>query len=319
MKLGAPAASDGAETLADWLELKALASSERLGSIQDLARQIARSGSVEAIFEQDASDDEDDASFVDVGGEKGMAVAEDAFAEIEERLRACVSIGRISTYPFSVSQGHIRPVGGAEGSLYAFLLMLSRFGAGRAVKGLNATQLFEDLAATSLQTYLGGEDRYARSVVFGFPRRVLPTGFRRAVDNLCTKLGEGGGARSVPRSRDQKDASLDVVAWCEFADGREGKLIAFGQCATGGNWQGKLTELLPGNFCKLWLRETLKVDPVRAFFVPFRIERLLWEEACVKGGLLFDRCRIASLSGGASVTLIAECAKWTSLTLKRLR
>ena len=57
------------------------------------------------------------------------------------------------------------------------------------------------------------------------------------------------------------------------------------------------------------------VWPVRCFFVPHRIDRTNWFDTCVKGGILLDRCRIASLAAELDANLEAELANWSSHVL----
>lgn len=130
---------------------------------------------------------------------------------------------------------------------------------------------------------------------------------------MCSQLGEGQGCRvDRPNLSDQKDAKLDLVVWRPFLDDRPGKLIGFGQCATGNDWTDKLTHLQPLAFCGMWMLDTPLVEPVRFFFVPFRIERRRWLDATRNGGIIFDRCRIAIHAHRVDSKLMRECADWSS-------
>src|SRR5262249_2280393 len=166
--------------------------------------------------------------------------------------------------------------------------------------GLDGSSLFEEVCAAAGAAYLGGRRAGARSLVFGAPRRSTPAGFRAAVDHLCAELGGGGGCRPPARLRPQRDSRLDVVVWRTFPDGRSGKVIAFGQCATGRGWPDKLEELQPRAFTALWLREPLGIEPLRLFFVPFRVDAERWEEASLRWGVLFDLRPIAASAGGVA-------------------
>lgn len=289
------------EHLADWIELTALASKDGRASIQDLRSAIRRSGTTDALEEF-----VDAATYnTDPRSERSETIAEDAFGDVELRARACGD-----AYPFTVESRHIEVRNGGLDSIYAFLLLLSRYGKDAGPKGTSGAQLFEDVCSAAAAAYFGGDDASAHSRVFGFPRRILPKGFENALDTLCREMGEGGGCSSSPRSRDQKDGKLDVVAWTEFPDGQQGKLVAFGQCATGDNWLDKATETQPDHFCTLWMREAIRPQPIRLFFVPHRIDRTLWREVSVKGGIPFDRCRIAALAGQLDATTVSSCAAW---------
>ena len=123
-------------------------------------------------------------------------------------------------------------------------------------------------------------------------------------------MGEGQGNRRRPSTRSQKDAKLDIVTWRAFEDGRSGKLIAFGQCATGANWKTKLAELQPRDFYTMWLAENIAVDPIRTFFMPFRVLEDDWFGVAVSGGVVFDRCRIAHHAHRVGGSVKAQIAAW---------
>lgn len=209
------------------------------------------------------------------------------------------------------------------------MALLSWFGEKVGPKGESGAKLFEEICARAIERYLGGDDRKrktggqdsVRAHVFGFPRRLLPKGFAAAVDKLCAEIGEGSGHRKHSRVPNQKDGKLDIVAWRDFEDGRRGKLIAFGQCATGAKWREKYLELPPpAKWCGLWMRELPWVDPIRSFFVPHRIEyEAYWEEACSYGGILFDRCRIAQLTTQLDGDVADRLAGWSKYVLAMLR
>jgi hypothetical protein len=304
-----PAASDSPEELADWLEYSALLAADRDASIWDLARILNRSGSA------DGFEDPEDTEYVDAGNDDASyQIAERAFGAIEERLR---SFGdSCASYPFELGDSFIRLRQGGAEAVYTFLLLLSAKMA-QAPPHKDAIRLFEDLAAAAAANYFGAPQPGVGSAVFGFPRRMLARQFPKALDELCRQMGEGVGHVDRPRTKAQKDAKLDVVAWRHFADGRLGKLIAFGQCATGANWRGKLTELQPKNFVRLWMRESPVVEPLRMFFTPERVGESLWLETTVNGGILFDRCRIAALAP-TSGAIAASCGAAAAVLLQKL-
>lgn len=289
------AATDPATKLADWLELTALAAADRNRSIQDLVQVIRRSGTSDAL---DPDDDEPPSD--DRGSEQSQAVAETAFAEIELREAGCSG-----TYPFRVSAQSIKAKNGADASMYVFLLLLANFGHKAGPEGTNAVGLFDDLAAQAAESYFHGE-----SYVFAFPRRVAPNGFADAVDDLCVQMGEGQGNRLRPNTKHQKDAKLDIVSWRAFEDGRPGKMIAFGQCATGKNWKDKLAELQPYTFYSQWLAQNPAVSPIRTFFMPFRVLDDDWLNVALQGGIVFDRCRLAHHAQGVDSTVKEQVAAW---------
>src|SRR5437016_1424427 len=92
--LTVPAASDSTESLADWMEIEALRSREKQTSVASLTRLIRRTGSTDAIV----------GPLGDAGSVVSQSIAEDAFAEIENRKKACGP----SRYPFDVENGLLK-------------------------------------------------------------------------------------------------------------------------------------------------------------------------------------------------------------------
>lgn len=303
-----PPASASPQRHADWLELLSLSSADRNSSIQDIQRVFSRSGTTDAV-DFDGSGDDDDSD--DRGSERSQQIAEDAFAEVEARQMACQTLGG---YPFDVSPQSLEATPKADDAVYTFLLLLSHYGKDAGLPGINAEQLFDELCGFAAEAYLGGSD--ARSYQFGFPRRLKPAGFKDALDELCSEIGEGGGSKARPRRHTQKDARLDLAAWRPFADVRTGKLVAFGQCATGIHWKRKLTDLQPQAFCTLWMHSVPLVIPLKTFFVPHSVDRDYWDEATAYGGIVFDRIRIAALTN-ADAGLRTSMKKWSKDVLRK--
>jgi hypothetical protein len=177
---------------------------------------------------------------------------------------------------------------------------------------MRPTRIFEEVAELAAKEYVSGE-----SLKFGFPRRVMPAGFVEALSVICTKLGEGISAKRRPDSVAEKDAHLDIVAWRPFPDRRQAQLILFGQCAAGGNWDEKLSEMQPDVFTDLYWTEAPAVKPIKAFFTPFRLSLLTWYKNAKSAGVVFDRCRIAYWAFGRERPI--GLAKWNSFALRTLR
>lgn len=258
--------------LADWLELVALLSSDRNASIGDLGRALAVSNALEA-----EAGDADNRLFIEA---RGLEV----WREIEARAAAAGP-----AYPYRLSQRGLLEANIARDafSAYRFCLSLSYFGdPGLVGVNIRPRRLFEDLATLAAGNHLGGE-----ACRFGSPRADLPAPFREALREVCSRLGEGA---VLPRAtRSIKDDGLDVVAWKHFPDRLPGKLIIFGQCASGNDWNEKLADLEPLAFCHSWLSHQLPSRVLKAFFTPHRVDRLDWDDVNRRAGLFFDRCRLA--------------------------
>lgn len=306
--------ADPPEETADLTECWALTDRHGQATFQGLRSAMALAGSADAYVEPDELEYAETGGAAEVAPEvkdtdRYEAAAEAAFAEIFERTTACGPEG----YPFCTTPGRIAARKLAIDSAYAFMLLLSRFGPNAGPEPNQGAKLFEELCASALRTFLGGPGGLAAAHVFGFPRRVDHTGFASALDELCARMDEGDGHRTRPKTSSQKDAKLDVVAWKAFPDGKKGKLIIFGQCATGQDWKDKRGELsATENWCSSWMKDRPYVWPVRAFFAPHRVPRDEWFHTCANGGLLFDRCRIACHCCRLPDALGQSLAQWSS-------
>lgn len=304
MNLSVPAASDPVERVADWIELQTILSASHQFSIETIVREIRRGGSTDAV----------EGSEGDRGSETSQKIAQDAFLEIENRIRACSNEG---AYPFVVENGLIRLKDDWNKAPYSLLLFLSVTKPTSGHKG--SAVLFERLCRYAALHYFGGPTNNAVALRFGSPRKSPIARFHQAIDSLCVDVGEGGGCRIPRKAKHLGDDGLDIVVWRQFPDSRQGKLIGFGQCATGDvNWSGKVSELDGTNFVKKWFRSTLVVDPVRLFFVPRRVPSDDWENVGIDAGILFDRCRIVACLPALDAELAKDCGKMISKLSKKL-
>jgi len=301
-------AASGVHPLADWLELKALASDDGNSSMQDLIAEMRRDGSTDAV-------DDSEESVVDARGDTSERIASDAFSEIEERSHAAGS-----GYPFEVSSQSIQLIDHANDNVgtYLFLLLLSQFGVDAAKGvGVRPERGFEHLSLEAARSYFG-HNEHDGSYHFGFPRLTKAAGFSDAVDDLAKHLGEGGGAKLIRPAAQQKDAHLDLVVWHGFADQMPGQLIAFGQCAAGANWRTKITELPSGHtWCQAWMLDPPAVPPARMLFIPHRLDRSEFQLRSTLGGVLFERCRIAFHAPNLPDVVAAPCKRWAKAAIEK--
>ena len=308
-----PSPRDSLVDHADFLEIHALTNVGRMVCVDEYLSwlRLASADEVAADSEWDWETEEE--------SDQNEPLAMAAFRELDDRMYSC---GKdLRHYPFEIGGNSLKLRHDGEKSVYTFLALLSWCGKDAGPRGTSGAKLFEEICARAAADYLGGPSQKVKWFVFGFPRRVQPRGFKDALDNLCSELGEGlGHHKGRLKLPHEKDGKLDVVAWREFDDRRPGKLITFGQCATGGDWVTKVTELPQAvDWCTTWMADRPGVWPVRSFFVPHRIDRTNWFDTCVKGGILLDRCRIASLASGVDTALEAELARWSSHVLNRIR
>jgi len=179
------------------------------------------------------------------------------------------------------------------------------------------TKLFERVTASALTGYL----RMCSVEITGFPREdSVPRPFRQCLDYLARKLHEKRGSTQV-FSSNTKDEGVDVVAWQPFNDKRPSQLILLAQCATGRNWRGKTSQIMPDvwrNYVN-WL-----AGPAKAFAFPFVGMPDEWDRLSFQAGILLDRLRISSMlaaSGRNSRVRreIKDSITWLSRSLRPLQ
>lgn len=264
--LALPYPATDALKLADWLELYALVSRDSNSSSGDLERALRRA----AVLEADREDIE----------RKYLEV----FTELEARARSAKR-----AYPFKIKGALLELKSKIDDfPSYVFCLCLS-FWRWKHPKGepVFPRRMFEDLSSVAARNYVNGE-----SVRFGFPRQTLMGTFGKAVKDLCALVREGSGYRTQS-TRPRRDDKVDVVAWRHFPDKLPGKVVLFGQCASGADWESKIDELQPESFCKQWMLQAPVSPMVKALFIPHRVDPRQWEYINRRAGIVFDRCRLS--------------------------
>ncbi len=276
--------------LADWLELSALEAGDLNASSGDLsaALQLAVGGSSRRAREVTEGIEADVLS---------------AMWEVEERVR---NTGR--AYPFSIKRGRVVQANDdwTESFAYVFCLALSYYGySPKKGDEFNPWHVFEEVALIAAKNFIDGEAVRFANLRDG-------RSFAEAVDELCLRMGEGGRYQTRHRLRPQDD-KLDLVAWRDFYDRRESKLILFGQCAAGANWATKISELQPTDWTQEWMAEGPVSPLVRSFYIPHRIDADRWPYYSRRAGIFFDRCRIAAwVPYAGNEGLADQCLEWVS-------
>jgi len=288
-RLYLPSDTNDPIVLADWLELVALTASDHNSSQADLERELNR-----------------------LGVEGADSICSEAMTELEMRISAAGQ-----GYPFTFS-GTLLELRGKWQSYtpYVFCLLLSFCDdAQRKVTNVQHEVLFEKLCCIAAKEYIGGDVRR-----FGHPRDgvEMPAGFVEALKGLCREVCEWSCSH-VGRTHSAKDGGLDLVAWKPFPDRRIGKLILFGHCASGANWQDKIGELDPNAFCTQWLGGD-RSPIVKSFFIPHLLRVDDFEKHALRAHLFFDRCRIAYLVGNAELPKDTgrDTVRWCENLLKRI-
>ena len=240
-------------------------------------------------------------------------IVEATYTEIEHREKAC-----IDGYPFVIGeQGYTLRTSDETRNhrhiIYKYLLLATRLNMkkNRSYAGIDGTLLFEELAAEVGREYLGNR---AERFVFG---TASSGNFEAKVNDLCERIKEGDGfinRNEAPPT--ERDGKLDIVLWKHFTDELPGKLIAFGQCKTGTNYNETLTQLRPDSFCKKWLRSPPVLTPIRMFFVAEAVSRSRWHSTAYDAGLFFDRCRIVDFCDSIDPNVLGKIKIWTEAAAK---
>jgi len=286
---------------ADWMELIALTSAERRCSIATVERNLKRLSAYEA----------------QTTIQQNMAV-EAACADIQGEIKRRAQ-GARDAYPFDLDSNSVVLRGKPNDYVpYIFCLCLSWFGwKQRRGNRIFPRRMFEDLSKYAAQAYLGG-----KALRFGAPRADLPKGFREALLQLAISIGEGQ-VRTIEGAINAKDDTLDLIAWKEFPDGTEGKLMLVGQCASGGDWEGKKRELDAEAFFNDWFSDappSLRGGMRIGFFIPHRVPKQKWVPITRRAGIIFDRCRIAYWSQkNKDFREHKRFSDWSSKTLDTVR
>lgn len=271
--------------VADYLELRALLDPDGITSALQLLTDVCLGGDDSAYESLPPAERS-------TWQTEREGLTSEALDETARRQKICLE----AHYPFVIHATSLKSGANSADTVYAFLLLLS-FLKGNAPNHAKAAKLFEEISAEAGAAYLGCNSS-SDAFVFGFPRRLEPKGFLPAVAELCGKnrLNEGSADIDEPKTAHQKDARLDVVVWKNFPDCRRGRLILFGQCATGADWEDKVYSLDPHKWREKWLVEPLLPCPQGAFFIPFAVSDEDWKHVLIDGGVLFDRFRIAGLA-----------------------
>lgn len=259
------------------------------------------------------SDAEIEGALIDSGADVEMLFG-DLRREVGRRMRLLDE-----KYPITRDgYGYNRLAGLAESPHYWFMLLTSLnqhyadlvFASGSAAR---PAELFENLVERALSRYLGGE-----VVRIGAPRRLpMPSNFPAAVEHLAQRMHEDFGYGELEIHATGDDGA-DIVAWRPFADLQPSQMIVLAQCTIGTDWREKRSEL----DAEVWRRHIRwHTQPVKAFGVPFCHELgNSWRETAARGGIVFDRPRIAALVETADIPnrLRTKIARWCGQRLEQV-
>ena len=322
MPVNSPLPTDTRSRLADWLEVMALVSPRGVATRGDVLGLFDLLGEQAHAIERD--DETGEALETEILEDARAASADVVLEELEARATVLTAF-----YPFRIEvRGqnwrilHAEDTDDAEATAaracYNFCLLTSAIrdrciqGAGVAALATALPNHFQAIATAAAAGVLGGD-----VVSFGWPR---PEGspFMPALHDAARRLRLGTPREAVPlwSNGKEKDSGIDVIAWRDFADEQPGKLVLFGQVASGNNWTEKSVNSDTPRFLS-WFSEHPTRHYIPAIFIPFpqhhgctgrsdaAFSAVAHAEAWLREqefGLVIDRLRIV---GAASKRLVA--------------
>jgi hypothetical protein len=212
---------------------------------------------------------------------------------IEEIQRRSRMMG--GAYPFAIDGGRVSYSASRSG-FYEFCLATSCSPNITAGDYVSFPRVFERVTALLLKGYIGGE---AEVLHTGAPRdREVGTRFKDSLGALHERSGEWRWRPDEGLPDDPStvgDEGVDFVVWLKSLDGRPGQLFLLAQCACGGDWDQKLTDVSIARMVK-WVNPKPFVDPVRIFTTPHHLSDGNLIETQREAGLVFDRARLSIIA-----------------------
>lgn len=260
-----------------------------------------------------ASDEEE------IGGiNEGEDEIEDSFIGYLEELKNRKQKFE-SHYPFDVSTNSLRYKGVLNEStyLYLYLLLVTRSNMNnfRHLGEVDGTLIFEELCKIVLSRYFG-----PKSQSFLFGTSITGTSFKSKVEDLILRTGVGVRFESHENAvSTQKDDGIDVVAYIDFYDKEESKLVAFGQCKTGVNWRDSIGKLDPETFSKNWFWQSPYFTPIKVVMLADVLtkQRNFRKDQVAANALFFTRFRLLEyLTEPIDPELFLKIKNWVDARLK---
>lgn len=224
-----------------------------------------------------------------------------ASALMQEIARRSETLG--AEYPFELKGARLRHVK-SKTNVYEFCLAVGQTPSLTEGDFKSLPRLFERVSARVLADYVGPPCDFLHT---GAPRDGTPSQtFKNAIETLHGKSGEWRWDPETdlpPDGPATGDEGADFFVWKLAPDGRSvGQIFLIGQCACGGDWRGKWTDLDVSRLSK-WARNPTLLPPIRAFATPFVISDGLLKEASRQAGLVFDRLRLSKVAATQRVHL----------------
>jgi hypothetical protein len=177
-------------------------------------------------------------------------------------------------------------------------------------------ELMQIMAVVTAAEYVSGEAYW-----MGWPRPNATPKFLSAVEQLIQRamIGRVASANDAYDPASVKDGSVDLVAWRSFSDRKAGKLVMYGQVASGKNWRGKSLRSTYDPHFNNWFVNGPTREKVFSMFIPFmqhedckprkkQVYDNVLSANSVKDerafGIIFDRLRITEMAGNAHARMV---------------
>lgn len=299
-----PSAQAHKEEIADFWEIQALQNFSIPISGLDITKIVSK--------EFDELNNEGLTSEEDIYYDK----LDEVFAHIEDRMKFSNK-----NYPFSIGASSIviDEINTLKEKIYLFLLLCTRFNMKTHKKqnDIDGTLLFEHLCANVAANFFGEN---AEALVFGTG---VTGNFQDKVTDLIKRLGEGGKFSNPNLNPPTKnDDGIDIVVWKNFSDGKEGKIIGFGQCKTGtSSWRDGIHKLKPIDFCNKWFTLNPIFEPLPIVFLTDTMNENFNFYSAQKGFLIFNRFRIMEyiVEDTLDVKIVEDISSWIEGAIEFLK
>lgn len=314
-----PVPNETRSVFADWVELLILSGMDQV-SERSLIRSMSIQAEPEQAVESRLGNEPVDEEIVET---KSTQLSERVYEELAYREKA---LGEL--YPFELvsSFGNWMLVERAENKsassareAYITLLLISGLHSGILRLDQSDPVLIDSRSIMQIQAYLtaseliGGEAYW-----FGFPRPD-GTGMLAAIKNLADRMGIGVSVSERPSGvpANEKDGTVDIVAWRGFRDKIPPIIVAYGQVAAGRNWESKPIRSQFDEKFLPWFSTPPSHHHLYLHFIPWiqhhkqrdEKEREFYQEAKSRAyhrertlGVVLDRIRISELMLSAELS-----------------
>lgn len=275
MPVRSPLPNDTRSRVADWLEVIVLTGSRGVATRSEVLGLYDLLG--DETHEVEVDEVTGEGLETEILEDQRISIVDEILEELSHRYNVLGSF-----YPFSIEvRGQnwrlvrSQPDGAdvlsiAAQCCYIFCLLTSAIRDSRihgAALGPLERQMavhFQELASDAAAQVINGV-----SVSFGWPRKE-GTQFKPALHAVSQQMKLGIPLDTIPlwASGKEKDSGIDVIAWRDFRDARPGKIVLFGQVASGNNWTDKAVTADTPRFLAWFSQHPTKYF-IPAIFIPF--------------------------------------------------